>query len=237
MILSIDIGIKNLALCIMSKTDNDYIIHLWDIYSILPNEIITIPKCDYILKNNKTCSRNAKYNTNTKKFCKIHYIKNNLIITTKSLIKVNKSKNINTFLLQDLAQFTIKKIEEIFNNHIDIFFLLQKIQIELQPKINNKMKFISHIVYGKLIDLFLFKSVSIPSIRFMPASKKSIAFNSLYIDCTIKNKYKRRKFMSIEYCKKILSSDKNNQNWLEFFEKCSKKDDLSDVFCMNMVSL
>ena len=54
MILTIDIGIKNLSFCIMSGSSNivdSYQIHLWDIYNILPEE--TINYCTTIQKNSK----------------------------------------------------------------------------------------------------------------------------------------------------------------------------------------
>ena len=59
-VLTIDVGLKNLAMCIM---DNQYRIHLWDVYNILENEENEQKyKCNVIIKStNKPCHYKCQY--------------------------------------------------------------------------------------------------------------------------------------------------------------------------------
>lgn len=53
-IISIDVGMKNLAFCLLEITNNDYIIKDWDIIDLCEtqNHICKFPK-----KNNIQCSK------------------------------------------------------------------------------------------------------------------------------------------------------------------------------------
>lgn len=240
MILTIDIGIKNLSFCIMSNDENkqvsNYCIHLWDIYNIIPDE--EIHYCTTIQKNSKVCNKKATYFFETQgepsQFiycCKTHN-KN----TKSKLIK--KPKKISTYLLQDLTILIHKKLNEIYSSNKDIFDKLTHIFIELQPKINQRMKFVSHIIYGKLTDLQ--NESSNTKIRFISASKKlklpyeyTQELITLFNSCTLRDPYKKRKWKSIMYTDWLFKNHINeNQKelWYDFFNKQTKKDDLSDVF-------
>lgn len=231
MSLCIDIGIRNLSMCIMN---NSYEILLWDVYNVLDSDD---KKCSSLLKNGNICNKKCsmKYtNENIEYFtCKTHFPKS---------IKANKNnnlkkKNIKNYTLQEIAETLISKIEDIYNINKNIFDKVKKIDIELQPRCNPKMVFISHILYGKMIELY--KNSRIP-IRFIRASEKLKAYKGPYIKCHLKNKYSQRKWLSIEYTKWFLEnkfSEEQKEKWGTVFESYSKKDDLCDsmLMCINAI--
>lgn len=233
MILTIDIGLRNLAMCIMSAVDkyemSTYNIHLWDVYNTLDSDDY---ECESIQKNGEVCGKKCtcKYlvDNEYKYCCKVHFPKD---------IKMTKNNNfkkkvINDYLLQDIAKIVLRRVQEIFDSNKDIFMQVKNVLIELQPKINQKMKFTSHIIYGKLVELYKDMPVTI---RFVRASQKLKAYKGPEIKCTLKGKYAQRKWLSIEYTKWFLEnkfSKEQKEKWLPMFLSHKKADDLSDVNLM-----
>ena len=83
-----------------------------------------------------------------------------------------------------------------------MFDTLTEVVIELQPSFSPKMKLISHVVYGKLLEHL---NYLIP-IKFVRASQKLKAYTGPEIECKLKTPYARRKKLSIEYCKWIIQN-------------------------------
>lgn len=236
MILTVDIGIKNLALCVINFKDSkdltSYTLPLWDTYNILNDEDDNVI-CGSLLKNKKFCSKKSSYKYKNEgevetKCCKTHFPKH-IKITNKNKIKIKK---ISDYLLQDIVKIFIDKIDYIYTNNIEIFNQVDEIYIELQPKINQKMKMISHILFGKFVEIYKEKKCKI---RFVSAVKKLKAYKGPFIECKLKDPYKRRKWLSIEYCKWFLEtkfSPEEKDKWFEFFTNHKKRDDISDAFLM-----
>jgi hypothetical protein len=235
MILAIDVGLKNLSICIMSKVQNEahstINIHAWDVFNILSSEDEEF-KCDALMKNGKECGKTCKYkydeNGITKYSCKLHFPKNITIKKENTIVPI-KIKDIE---LQVIVKMMIKKVIEIYNNNSNHFKDLDKILIELQPKCNDKMKLLSHIIYGKIIDL-LIDSNNV-DIKFIRATQKLKIYDGPDIECTLKDGYAKRKFMSIKYTEYFIDKLCNETEkllWKERFEAVKKKDDMADVFC------
>lgn len=234
MILSIDIGLRNLALCCMScenKEDfNSYNIRLWDVYNTLDNDDY---KCEGVQKSGKICGKKCGFKymeENIVKYsCKMHFPKQ---LNNKLKEHIFKKKAIDDYLLQDIANIVLLKIQEIYDTYNDTFKDIKSIVIELQPKINQKMKFTSHIIYGKLVELYRGTNTTI---RFVRASQKLKAYTGPIMECKLKGAYAKRKWLSIQYTRWFLetkfSMDQRNK-WLPFFESNRKCDDLSDVALM-----
>lgn len=231
--LCIDIGIKNLAMCIISCEDNtrldSYEILLWDVYNTLGEE----HKCQGIQKNNKVCGKKCsyKYESDSEEpgfTCKTHFPKD---------IKIEKKhkfteKKVDSFLLQDIATLVIKKVNEIYNDNVELFMTLDNISIELQPKINPKMKMISHIVYGKLTELMFETGCQI---RFVRASNKLKAYTGPQIECKLKGKYSQRKWLGIRYTRWFLEnkfSQEQCDKWSGLLDNMKKADDACDANLM-----
>lgn len=229
--LCIDVGLRNLSMCIMNS---EYNILLWDVYNVLDSDDYN---CEGKFKNGKICNRkcNMKYNLDNKQIfcCKTHFPKN--IKATK--LNDFKKKSIDAYLLQDIAKAFVKRIQEIYDKN-PIFKNLNTILIELQPKINQKMKFTSHILYGKLVELYMDTNVTI---RFVRASHKLKAYTGPEIECKLKGKYAQRKWLSIQYCRWFLEnkfSEEQKEKWLPFFLSHKKADDLADtkLMCINSIT-
>ena len=243
-ILSFDIGLKNLALCLSSTDETGnlqkYHIHYW-------NVINTLDSSDDINKVCVKCKRTANMKCQVNQmvlcekegdsieesvlnyYCKTHYPKD------KSIKKENKivNKKVKDFLLQDIAKLILETLDTVWEDiscHLD---LLTKIVIELQPRVNNKMKFVSHVVYGKIIDLLRYSQKDHVIVRFVSATKKLRVYNGPFVQCKLKGEYAKRKYLSIKYTEWFLREKfVNTEVWLDLFMKHSKKDDLADCFLM-----
>lgn len=230
MILSIDIGIKNLSLCCMDYTDkNDvssYVIKLWDVFDTLDTEQHL---CKVLKKNGSTCGKRSGYKYNLDETiyytCKTHFPKK-IKINTQNIYKPRLIKD---YLLQDIAKIFLARLQTIYNDNIDIFINIKSIVIELQPKINQRMKFISHILYGKLVELYY---NSTTTIRFVRAVQKLKAYTGPPIECNLKNAYSKRKWLSVKYTTWFLEKSQDNSLWLQHFQNHKKNDDMSDTFLM-----
>lgn len=243
MILTIDVGLKNLSLCIMNASNakdvSTYEIMLWDVYNIMEGAILDF-YCPQSLKSKDgICGKKCKfkYTEQDKEFycCKKHFPKSKKI-TKQNMIIVKKISN---FLLQDIVKILLLKFETIYNDNIDIFLQVKEVYIELQPKINQKMKMISHILFGKIIDLYK-DSEQFFKIRFVSASKKLRAYKGPVIECDKKSKYGKRKWLSIQYTKWFLEnefSEEQRCKWLDFLNQNKKSDDIADTFlmCINAI--
>ena len=218
-VLGIDIGLRNMSMCVITE---DRQILLWDVYDILAEDTVL---CD-------TCSRNAKYIKDSLTFCGTHFkgdkkVKKNQV----------KKKKVKQYSLQEIASKVISRVNTILEDNKEIFDQLTSCILELQPAINPKMKFTSHILYGKLCDIFLDKSCSIKFERANQKLKKYTGDKGQYI----KNTYKNRKMKAIEYVNNILQGDclSNGADYVDYFSNIKKKDDASDalLIAFNCVDL
>lgn len=237
LVLSIDIGLRNLAFCCMSsecKSDlSCYSIELWKVYNTLDSDDHS---CQGVQKNGKICGKKCslKYkNGNTFVYsCKTHFPKT----ITKTSHNTFKKKNIDSYLLQDIAKIVLAKVQEIFDNN-KILQNVTQVIIELQPKVNQKMKFTSHIIYGKLVELYKDTNTTI---RFVRAAQKLKAYTGPVIECKLKGNYARRKWLSIQYTRWFLEtkfSRNQKEKWLPDLLSCGKADDRSDTFLMALNAL
>jgi len=233
MILSIDVGLKNLAMCIIECEDvknmETYKIRLWDTFNTLEEQEHL---CGGVLKNGKVCGKRCLYkymeNGDYVYTCKVHFPKG---MEIKAINKY-KVKKINDYLLQDIAKIVLQRLQVIYDENRDVFDRLTQVIIELQPKLNQKMKFTSHIIYGKLVELFYEKKTTI---RFVRAANKLKAYTGPVIKCNLKGLYAQRKWLSIEYTKWFLEnkfSKQEKDRWLNDFMMCVKRDDRADSFLM-----
>jgi hypothetical protein len=172
---------------------------------------------------------NKNNNENVKYCCKTHFPKELLPMKKNNHFK---KKAVNDYLLQDIAKIVISKLEEIYNKYKELFTQIKSIIIELQPKMARKMIFVSHIIYGKLVELFMDTETSI---RFVRASQKLKAYTGPEIECKLKGSYAKRKWLSIQYTKWFLENKMErveNEKWLNHFLQHGKKDDMSDCYLM-----
>jgi hypothetical protein len=123
-ILSIDVGIKNLAFCLFEKPiDSEHFkIKKWDIINISEQETL---KCCFIEKN-EVCNKIAKYKKNQQCFCLKHSKKQSFQIPSPeqkpSFINKQKIQNLYEIANKHLIKYEnkIKKLElvNLINEHI-----------------------------------------------------------------------------------------------------------------------
>ena len=231
-VLCLDPGLRHLGACIMNS---NYEILLWDVFNILDFDDY---HCEELLKNGKICGKKCsmKYKKEPNKIvftCKTHFPKNIQKIKKHDF----KKKNIDEYLLQDIVNIFIERIQEIYSSKMSLFKSLTHINIELQPKFNPKMLLISHILYGKFVELY---KNTIP-IRFIRASQKLKAYTGPQIECKLKGKYAQRKWLSVQYIRWFLEnkfSQEQRDKWLPFFESKTVKPDMGDtgLMCINAIT-
>lgn len=222
-IISFDVGIKNMAYCILEKTTDKITIIDWDIIDMFSDQQFKI--CSGYLKN-KCCNQKAKfYNTDRyichKKTCE-KYMKN--------LYPDVKFKKLKQITVKDTPLITIA--EKLLNKLLDKPELLNvdEVVIENQPcLLNPTMKSIQMILYTYFLQNgYISSNSTINNIHLFSARKKLKYYNGPEIDVShIKNKYSQRKFLSIEYTKYLI---KDQPKWLAFFIEHKKKDDLADAY-------
>jgi hypothetical protein len=239
-VLTIDIGLRNLALCAMESPKRNAApetcrILFWKVINTLESDSEN-HVCASLNKNGTVCGKKCclKYTLSHSLpvpevfyTCKRHFPKGQPITTANKIIV----KQVKDYQLQDIAEKVLAAVQQVYSE-LHFRGALTKVLIELQPKINNKMKLVSHIVFAKLIDLTRQEGLRVP-IRFVRAAKKLKAYKGPEVACALKGSYARRKFLSIKYTEYMLLNQWNNANkdeWLPFFNTHTKKDDLSDTF-------
>uniref|UniRef100_A0A6C0EHH5 Mitochondrial resolvase Ydc2 catalytic domain-containing protein n=1 Tax=viral metagenome TaxID=1070528 RepID=A0A6C0EHH5_9ZZZZ len=251
-IISIDVGIKNLAYCVLERKDNDFIIKNWDIINILDEKISKVPKCSNIIKD-KQCGKqasnylvlktgssiplpfplvivkdNVKDNVKDKQiyFCnKITCNKNITKIYPNDKQKTLKIPNAKNTSILELASILLTKLNSIQSIILDV----DEVIIENQPALKNPtMKSIQMIVFTYFVEHgYNSGSFPIKNIHLFSAKNKLKLYDGPVVECTKKNPYDKRKYLSVEYTKYYI---KDNVEKSLFFNSHSKKDDLADSF-------
>ena len=98
-ILSIDVGIKNLAFCLFVKSDH-FKISKWDIVNLADEDTF---KCNFIEKNNQACNKPAKFKKDNMCYCVKHSKKQQYQIPTSEQKPsfINKQKIASLYEIAD----------------------------------------------------------------------------------------------------------------------------------------
>ena len=243
-ILSIDVGIKNLAYCLFEGSQ----IVQWDVVNLTTSTVSNISCCGKD-KKQCACKLEAKYQDNKgSAYCAKH-------AKAHDTLKVPPLKDLSKYKMTELSDICakhghvipafskkaemisllnsilFKRVEKINASKLDIVSVGQNIKsnfdaifldtidcviIENQiSPIANRMK----TVQGMIAQYFIMKNPNI-TIEFISAVNK-------LKNCPIKpTTYAERKKIGIQYCEELLGDDK----WCDFFKKHKKKDDLSDAY-------
>ena len=132
-ILTIDVGLKNLALCIGSPSSEQGDICkllFWNVYDLLAEKTFV---CEFEQKNKKICNKKTScvftIDKKTIYSCKTHCSKDPGV-----KVKPVKEKKVASYLLQDIIKIIIKNLDDLYLNN-PVFSQVTEILIELQPKI------------------------------------------------------------------------------------------------------
>ena len=216
-ILSFDVGIKNLAYCFID--DKDLTIEDWGILNISID-----PQCEHCNKQTgQQCDKTAKViDSNGLHLCSEHKQLKCYKDTKKKAIKKHKNP------ILDLGIQMISKLNDKPN-----LLLADVVLIENQPALKNPtMKTVQMLLYSYfLINGVTREDKSLHSIEMINARNKLKAYKGPPIPCEIKDKYKKTKYLGIQYCKKMIEeNDAIDQKYRDQFNASKKQDDLSDAY-------
>lgn len=162
-VLSIDVGIKNLAICILETNNNGFDVKFWDVINLSEEKTY---KCNCNIKNKKNikvCNKQAQYYKDENFYCKTHANSSNYKLPTSSITKYKSLKLDSLNLLCNEYD-----IEVIKNNKQSIIQQIEQyIEKNLLNSISNlKCNSINLIDIGKSIrdnlnkiDVFTFTNI------------------------------------------------------------------------------
>ena len=219
-IVSIDVGIKNLAYCIL-ETDSQllYKIHAWGIIDLVENEIIP---CSQLNSKGLPCTVKASIYDITNGD-KVYYCGRHKKRATNKLknIKVNKASKMPLGILGCTMFRKFSELPQLLE--------ADRVVIENQPVLKNpKMKSIQMMIYSYFLFNGKCSSASpIDNLILFSASKKLDVYKGDKIECSMKDKYAERKYLSIEYTQRMIH---NQIEALQILNETPKKDDLADAY-------
>jgi len=129
-VISFDVGIKNMAYCILEVINNNIEIDSWGVLNLLNDEIATTYDCECMTNPKskralpKKCSKKAKYHKNDKYYCEKHAKENSQYMiptneTTTSYLKKQKLDELikignNNLIFLGIEDINKKRKPEIF---------------------------------------------------------------------------------------------------------------------------
>jgi len=244
-ILSWDVGIYNLAYCLIDYTveSNKCVIVDWDIVNLNSNQKINnVATCSWKYKSShktkagQVCSATAKHilKSTGKTYCLRHSkiahsslksifnILKSPVPFEKSVKKIKKPKKIKPSI--HILGLNMVAILDSKPSLLNVDYIL----IENQPVLKNPtMKSVQMILYSYFLINSVVKDKSGAEIKFISARNKLKCYNGPPVEVKTKNKYSRTKKLAIEYCRYMI---KDSEDKLEFFNQHKKKDDLADSY-------
>lgn len=221
-LLSFDVGIKNLAYCLIElDQQKKRQICQWDIID-LSFEDNSDTNLNYLIQNYKKMKINdlksymAKYNLNSKDK------KSELIKSVEHYLQQQKIIKKNPTILET-SQILVQKLDKLsFLNQVDT------ILIENQPSLKNPvMKSIQMILYTYFVIRGFIDSQYLKQLKFISARNKLKKCETIDQFKGKNKNYKDRKKLAVEYCSYLINEDEENS---KLFNKSPKKDDLADCY-------
>jgi hypothetical protein len=219
-ILSFDVGIKNLSFCLLK----DEIIEDWGILNICTDDV-----CEHCSNDGKRCDKSAKFrDISGFQVCSGH--KKLKKYSDKKFKGVPKKKN----PMLDQGTCIVETLQK-----KDNFLNVDLVVIENQPALKNPtMKSIQMILYSYfLINGVTNDESNIEDIQMINARNKLKAYDGPVVPCDIKDKYKKTKFLGIQYCLSMIVESEQDDQWLNLFTTSKKKDDLADAYLQGIFVL
>jgi hypothetical protein len=259
-ILSIDVGIKNLAFCLFDKTDGHFKIKKWDTINISNQEDNL--KCVFIEKNS-ICNKPAKFKKEDQCFCLKHAKKQEMKIPTseqkpafinkqklQKLYEIaNKQKIIydpkikKIALIKLITEYNSKNCLESIESQkaadVDLFNIGLNIKTKFNKLFENEESIEYVIIENQISPIATrMKTIQGMLVQYFVMSNLNVqhiefisAANKLKdCDAKDKSKYSDRKKLGIAKCLEKITDDIRFSEHIEYFNTHKKKDDLSDSF-------
>lgn len=225
-IASFDIGVRNMAFCVMKFNPDDedgkkFPIICWKDMDLIDDNEIDYEKCVGVLKKKGggICGKSSRMKSDDNKFyCMMHN-------PDKKKYKAYEKRKVNTISRKEMCIALIKTLDRfpILLNGVD------RVIIEQQFKMNPRMITLSNMLYS----YFVMKGVMINDIRlndvvFISSRNKYKIYDGPFLKSNLKNPKAQRKALAVEYCKYIIRKDEKNLEFITNYNK--KKDDIADCF-------
>ena len=259
-ILSIDVGIKNLAFCLL---ENDKIAK-WDVINLAAQDASDGCGCCVVDKNVK-CSNLAKFTKNGSHYCLKHAKKQPFQIPTPELKKafINKQKlqklyemadkfgiqYTNTMkkndIIHELNEYTtsmcFEMVHSVGASEIDLVTIGKNIKKHFDQIFSGEEVFDYVIIENQISPIAnRMKTIQgmIAQYFIMTGTCQKIEFVSSVnklkdiapADKNVKLSYGDRKKLGISTCLEIIKDTNSYSEWCAYFTSHKKKDDLADSF-------
>ena len=243
-LISIDVGIKNLAYCVFDVSN-----------AIIDWNVVNLMNAEPVTKVCTSCGKKAKYSKDSQFFCERH-------AKSSKLLMPHSLKNMK---ILDLKQYAIDhKVSSILPSDLKAV-ILKKISSQMLDKLTNKkmgageldlvsigrnmktefdkiesLKKATHVVIenqispiatrmktvqGMIAQYFIMKYDEV-QVEFLSSAGKLKGFETQNNDAT--SEYAKHKKDAVYYCSKLLDTDKFS-GWKHALDT-KKKDDLADCF-------
>jgi len=254
-ILSIDVGIKNLAYCLFEFQDNQYTILEWNVMNLCGEE----SKCTHQSIFNKQCTNKAHFFKKDQFFCNKCAKKTKFFLSRTLLLNAQK-KNISKKSLFDIANTATISLSKNASKSEILALIHEKCLSPIQNKTANNMNLIEigialknnmnaipslcsadkilienqispianrmKTLQGMIAQYFIMQNIT--DIEFVSASNKLKSFTN-----NQKTTYSERKKLGIDVTKNILTEQNFNEK-NDYFNQHKKKDDLADSFLQGL---
>lgn len=237
---SIDVGIKNLAICVLNGQTYQQshgqtgIIEFWKILDLTSKD----PEskcCQYTFTRGKQAGKVCEKSASVLADDSVVYCKTHTNYAKKNHDKVKKapgSCKAKTLTLQDICTRLVTTLDRYIPDLIDG---VDEVIIELQPTFNPKMKSLSTFIFSYFVTRGVVEHNTIQKVRYISAKNKLRVYNGPFVECNLKSKYAVRKYLSIRYTEYLIRNEP--QVWKDYFESKSKADDLADCFLQGLFYL
>lgn len=221
-LLSFDIGIKNLAYCLIElDQQRNRRICQWNIID-LSFEDNSDTDLNYLIQNYKKMKINDLKSYMTKFSLDTKNKKSELVKSVEQYLQQQKIIKKKPSIL-DTSQILVQKLDKLtFLNQVDT------ILIENQPSLKNPvMKSIQMIIYTYFVIRGIIDSQYLKDLKFISARNKLKKCETIDQFKGKNKNYKDRKKLAVSYCSYLINDDFDN---LKLFNQSPKKDDLADCY-------
>lgn len=232
LILSFDVGIKNLAYCLLEydSEKKTKLIKKWDIVNLSYYDTPD-PEMNYLLGNYKTMKIGQLKEAMSKYQLPTEHKKPELLqtlekyLTKKGFLKKKMS-------IQDTGIVMVSKLDQLpFLQEAEL------VLIENQPSLKNPiMKSVQMLLYSYFLIRGMVDLQKVTDIKLISASNKLKKCNTIDKFKDRSKSYKDRKKLAVDYCYYLLEELEPIEQQDYFSGNC-KKDDLADCYLQAMYYL
>jgi hypothetical protein len=142
--------------------------------------------------------------------------------------------------LQSTAVAVLSALDDFIASHAEALSAVSSVVIELQPRVNNRMKFVSHLILGRFSQHFVARPVVV---KFVGASTKLKGWPQSVMDAVMESvgtqasPYVRRKRMSVGLVEALLADGRTFEapdSWAQWLQQQGQKHDAADalLYCV-----